>query len=287
MADYSKLYEQVTNKIIEEMEKGIIPWKKGWTAISGAYNARSKRYYSFLNQIILGRPGAYASFKQWNEMGCKIKKGEHSTFVMEWFSKKIEYTTKNADGEEEQKSFLKWYPRTYPVFHQSQVEGFEEPEGMDIKPADPIKEAEEVKEAYEQRENIKILTNEQSDKAFYSPTLDYIRLPMKEQFADINEFYSVMFHEMTHSTGHSKRLDRGLDSKLAAFGSQDYSKEELVAELGSAMSMARLGIDTPDTLRNSTAYLQGWLKALKNDKELIITAAGLAEKAVKYIFGDN
>lgn len=158
---------------------------------------------------------------------------------------------------------------------------------MDIKPADPIKEAEEVKEAYEQRENIKILTGEQSDKAFYSPTLDYIRLPMKEQFADINEFYSVMFHEMTHSTGHSKRLDRGLDSKLAAFGSQDYSKEELVAELGSAMSMARLGIDTPDTLRNSTAYLQGWLKALKNDKELIITAAGLAEKAVKYIFGDN
>ena len=286
--DYSKVYETVTDQIIKEMEKGIIPWKKGWTAISGAYNAKSKRYYSFLNQMILGKPGAYASFKQWTEMGCKVKKGEHASWIMEWFSKKIEWTSKDKDtGEEEQHSYLKWYPRTYPVFHESQVEGYEHNDNMDIKPADPIKEAEEVKEAYSTRENIKIIDNEQSDKAFYSPVMDYIQVPMKEQFTDINEYYSTLFHEMTHSTGHTKRLDRGLDTKLAAFGSNDYSKEELVAELGAAMIMARLGIDTPETFQNSTAYLQSWLKKFKDDKTLLVSAASLAEKATRYIFNDK
>lgn len=287
--DYSKVYEAVTDQIIAEMEKGIIPWKKGWTAISGAYNAKSKRYYSFLNQMIVGKPGAYASFKQWQELGAKIKKGEHAVYIMEWFSKKITWTSKDTEtGEETEKSFLRWYPRTYPVFHESQVEGWTAPEMENIQPAEPIEAAEDLVASFKSFSGIKdIITNEMSDKAYYSPVLDYIQVPMKEQFDSINEYYSTLFHEMTHSTGHTSRLDRGLNTKLAAFGSNDYSKEELTAELGSAMIMARLGIDTPETFKNSTAYLQSWLKALKNDKSLLVSAASYAEAATRYIFNES
>lgn len=287
--DFSKVYETVTDQIIKEMEKGIIPWKKGWTAISGAYNAKSKRYYSFLNQMILAKPGAWASFKQWQELGAKIKKGEHAEYVMEWFSKKIEWTATNEEtGEEEQKSYLRWYPRTYPVFHESQVEGWTAPQIETIKPAEPIEAAEELVNNYKGFSGIKdIITDEMSAKAYYSPVMDYIQVPMKEQFDSIEEYYSTLFHEMTHSTGHTSRLDRGLNTKLAAFGSNDYSKEELTAELGAAMIMARLGIDTPETFKNSTAYLQSWLKALKNDKSLLVSAASYAEASTRYIFQEN
>lgn len=287
--DFSKVYETVTDQIIKEMEKGIIPWKKGWTAISGAYNAKSKRYYSFLNQMILAKPGAWASFKQWQELGAKIKKGEHAEYVMEWFSKKIEWTATNEEtGEEEKKSYLRWYPRTYPVFHESQVEGWTAPQIETIKPAEPIEAAEELVNNYKGFSGIKdIITDEMSAKAYYSPVMDYIQVPMKEQFDSIEEYYSTLFHEMTHSTGHTSRLDRGLNTKLAAFGSNDYSKEELTAELGAAMIMARLGIDTPETFKNSTAYLQSWLKALKNDKSLLVSAASYAEASTRYIFNEK
>lgn len=284
-----KIYAAVTDKIIAQMETGVIPWKKGWKAISGSYNAKSKRFYSFINQMILWtKPGAYASFKQWNELGCKVKKGAKAEFIMEWFSKEITYTAKNKDGEEEEVKYRKWYPRMYPVFHSSQVEGWTEPEAEEIKAADPIREAEELIEAYKTFSGIKsIITDKESSKAFYSPVSDYIQVPKKEQFSDIAEYYSTLFHEMTHSTGHSSRLDRGLDKMPAAFGTDTYSKEELVAELGAAMIMTRLEIDTPETFTNSAAYLQGWLKALKNDKSLLISAASYAEAATRYIFNER
>lgn len=284
-----KIYAAVTDKIIAQMEQGVIPWRKGWKAVSGSYNAKSKRYYSFINQMILWtKPGAYASFKQWNDLGCKIKKGAKAEFIMEWFSKEITYTKTDAEGNEEEVKYKKWFPKMYPVFHSSQVDGWTEPEPADIKAADPIKEAEEVIEAYKSFSGIKaIYTEKESDKAFYSPISDYIQVPKKEQFDDIAEYYSTLFHEMTHSTGHSSRLDRGLDKMPAAFGTETYSKEELVAELGSAMIMAKLEIDTPETFMNSAAYLEGWLKALKDDKTLLVSAASYAEAATRYIFNEQ
>lgn len=289
--DFSELYAKVTDQIIKEMENGVIPWKKGWKAISGAYNAKSKKYYAFINQIALGKPGAYASFKQWKELNCKIKKGAKASYVIEWFFKdyKFDKTEKDEDGNEIEKEykFRKWFPRVYPVFHESQVEGYTAPDMEEIEKPDPIDAAEKVIEEYKRFSGIrKIITNEQSDRAYYAPFGDYIQVPMIEQYENANEYYSTLFHEITHSTGHSKRLDRGLD-KIAGFGSDNYSKEELVAELGSAMCCTRLGIDTDGTMKNSAAYLQGWLKALRNDKSLLISAASYAEKATKYIFNDK
>ncbi len=289
MNDYSKIYETITNQIIAEMEKGIIPWKKPWTALAGAYNAKSGKRYTFINQMVLlpHGGGAFASFKQWTELGCKVKKGAKASWIIEWFNKKVEYTVTNDDGEEEKKSYLKWYPRTYPVFHESMVEGYTHKE-PDAKENDPIKEAEQIIKAYEKFSGIKeIKRDNESSRAFYAPIPDYIQVPHINQYTNPNEYYSTLFHEMVHSTGHTSRLNRGLDTKLAAFGSADYSKEELVAELGSSMIMARLGIDTPATFTNSAAYLQAWLGKLRDDKSLLVSAASYAEAATRYIFNEN
>lgn len=289
--DFTELYAKVTDEIIKQMEAGIIPWKKGWKAISGAYNAKSKKYYAFINQLALGKVGAYASFKQWQELGAKINKGAKASYVIEWFYKEYKFTDTETDDDgnetKTERKYKKWYPRVYPVFHESQVTGWTAPELDEIEKPDPIQAAEDVITNYETFSGIRrIIRNEQSEKAYYSPVADYIQVPMLEQYENASEYYSTLFHEITHSTGHSSRLDRGLDNKLAAFGSQDYSKEELVAELGAAMCCTRLGIDTPDTTTNSAAYLQGWLKQLKNDKGLLISAASYAEKATRYIFND-
>lgn len=126
-----------------------------------------------------------------------------------------------------------------------------------------------------------------TDKAFYTPTSDYIEVPCKEQYEHIEEFYSTLFHEMVHSTGHFKRLNRLESGASARFGSATYSKEELTAEIGSAMILNRLGIETEKTFKNSTAYVQNWLQVLRNDNKFIISASSKSEKAVKYIFNEN
>ena len=289
--NFEKLYEKVTNEIIKQLEHGTIPWKKGWKAVTGAYNAKNKKYYSFLNQLALGKVGAYASFKQWTDLNCKIKKGAKASYVIEWFYK--EYTFKDSEKDEDgnmvdkERKVRKWYPRVYPVFHESQVEGYVAPKMKAIRKPNPLKNAEKVIANYKAFSGIKdIITDKQSAEAFYSPVRDYIQVPMLEQYEQANEYYSTLFHEITHSTGHSTRLNRGLDAKLASFGSKDYSREELVAELGSAMCCARLGIDTPETVKNSASYIKGWLKALKNDKSLLVSASSYAEKATRYIFND-
>lgn len=285
-SDYSKIYESVTNSILAQLEQGIIPWRKPWKAMTGAYNAKSKRYYSMLNQWVLLEKGAYASYKQWKELKCQVKKGAKASYVMEWFSKKIESEKENENGEIEKKVFLKWYPRMYPVFHESQVEGYTSDTAPQEKP-EPYENAERVINAFREFSGIsRIITDVQSDKAFYSPVMDFIQVPNIGQYENANEYYSTLFHEMTHSTGHTSRLNRELDTKLAPFGSEDYSKEELIAELGSAMCLTRLGIDNDGTLKNSSAYIQSWLGKLKNDKSLIVSASSYAESATRYIFND-
>ena len=276
------IYEMVTNRIIEQLEKGYIPWQKPWTGVhDGAYNRINNKPYSLLNQMLLSKTGEYASFKQWTELGGHIRKGEKAEIVTFWKIQRIE--EENEDGEK----IIKQLPllRYYNVFHISQVEGVE-PKSIDLNELQPIEEAERIKTEYMQREHIKIL-EKVTDKAFYSPSLDYIQVPCKEQYQNIEEFYSTLFHEMTHSTGHKVRLDRLEESSKAHFGSESYSKEELVAEIGSATLVNMLGIETSKSFKNSTAYIQSWLRVLKNDKKFIISASSRAEKAVKYILNEQ
>ena len=175
--------------------------------------------------------------------------------------------------------------RYYNVFHVSQVDGIE-PKELDLNEFEPIEEAEKIKTEYMTRENLKIL-EKLTDKAFYSPAFDYIQVPCKEQYQNVEEFYSTLFHEMVHSTGYKSRLDREDVKDCMYFGSENYSKEELTAELGSAFLVNLLGIETKKSFRNSSAYIQGWLGRLRGDKKFIVSASSKAEKAVKYILNEQ
>ena len=173
--------------------------------------------------------------------------------------------------------------RYYNVFHLDQIEGLNIVPAT--KPREPATHAQagEIIRAYSQRSGVE-LTHRISDEAFYSPSADRVVLPMMEQFHSTAEYYSTAFHELTHSTGHRSRLDRL--RATAHFGSESYSREELVAEIGAAALMNHVGLETPSTFRNSTAYIQSWLTALRNDKRLIVTASGAASKAFDYITGE-
>jgi len=149
-----------------------------------------------------------------------------------------------------------------------------------LKPIDPIAEAEAVLADYSARAHVPII-HEKGDRAYFSPARDEIHLPLRDQFVRAAEYYSTAFHESVHSTGHEKRLNRL--SKNTHFGNEDYSKEELVAEVGAAILMNEVGIETKGSFRNSAGYIQNWLTALRNDSRMIVSAAGKAEKAVKLI----
>lgn len=286
-------YQMVTDRICALMEQGFIPWNRPWAMTKDcAWSGVDGHTYSMLNQFLLADPekkyssiaelfsdvsGEWVTFKQALDRGGNVKHGEHGRRVVffQMLHKKDEY------GEETDEVFpiMKWFT----VFKVNQCEGLEQKFHKDAGLLYDFTEnqsAEEVAASYVNREGIK-LTHAHISKAYYVPSRDEVMLPVREQFKDNAEYYSTLFHELTHSTGHEKRLNRL--KRTAAHGDDEYSTEELVAEIGAASILATLGIENPSTFRNSAAYIQNWLKALKNDKKMIVTATARAEKAVKMI----
>lgn len=279
------VYELVTNRIIEQLENNIVPWEKPWSGtLDGAFNRVSKKPYSILNQMLLKYDNEYASFKQWKDLGGHIRKGEKSEIVVFW--KMYPIKEKQDDGTE----IIKTIPllKYINVFHISQVDGVEPLKQKVTHDIEPIDKAEKILNDYWNRENITI-EHVKGDKAFYSPMFDKIQLPLFEQFKQSEEYYSTAFHESVHSTMKTSRCNRQEDrkGKVVSFGSEEYSKEELVAEVGSAQLMNIVGIETTKSFRNSTAYIQSWLKVLRNDNKFIVSASSKAEKAVNYILGNQ
>lgn len=275
------VYEMVTERIIEQLENGVIPWEKPWTGVrSGAFNRVSKKSYSLLNQMLLKNEGEYATFKQWTELGGHIRKGEKSEIVVFWKVLPVEEVQEDGTKIVKQIPLLKYIN----VFHISQVEGVEPLQKEELNDIEPIEKAESILLDYWTREQITVEHIKGND-AYYSPSRDLIRLPLFEQFKDANEYYSTAFHESVHSTMKESRCNRAEErkNKLVAFGSEEYSKEELVAELGSASLMNIIGIETKKSFKNSTAYIQSWIRVLKNDVKFIVSASSKAEKAVNYI----
>lgn len=170
------------------------------------------------------------------------------------------------------------------MFHISQVDGVEPLPKDGLKDIEPIEKAENILHDYWSREDITV-EHMASDRAYYSPSRDLVHLPLFEQFKNANEYYSTAFHESVHSTMKESRCNRAeeREGKLVAFGSNEYSKEELVAEIGSANLMNIIGIESQKSFRNNAAYIQNWLSVLKNDVKFIVSASSKAEKAVKYI----
>ena len=287
------VYQMVTDRIIEQMGKGEIPWRKPWSwtsmdAYGCAISYTSRRPYSLLNQFLLGKPGEWLTFKQVKELGGSVKKGAKSRFVV-WYSQ-IQITETNKDGEEEIKKIpvLKYYN----VFHIDDCEGIKSKIATVEKPEIKAPEADEASEkailAYLEREvTLKFQNDKPSAEAYYSPSKDMVVVPMISQYKDNAEYYSTTFHELVHSTMKKSRCNRMDGNKASFFGDENYSREELVAEIGSAMLCNRMGVDTAKAFKNSVAYLQGWIKALQNDPKAIVWAAARAEKAARYILGEN
>lgn len=277
------VYSMVTERIINQLEKGEIPWKKPWAkCLDGTFNRVTRRPYSLLNKLLLLHGGEYATFKQWEQVGGRVKKGEKSEIVVFW--KMQDLAEKNESGEIE----IKKIPllRYYNVFHISQVENVLPLIKTENFGTESIEKAEKILYNYIEREHIALSVRE-SDRAFYSSLTDSITLPKITQFKHAEEFYSTAFHECGHSTLKASRCDREAENKMALFGSEDYSKEELTAEITSAAIMNHIGLETLATFNNSAAYIQNWLNALRNDKKLIVSASSKAEKAARYILNIN
>lgn len=275
------IYAAVTDRIIQQMENGVLPWSKPWGGMmGGAISGSTGKPYSLLNQMLLSKPGAYYTFNQIQKKGGSIRKGEKAQLVVFW--KQIPVKEQDTQTGEIKTTIVPML-RYYNVFHIDQCEGITqsatEPEPMQTSP-----EAESIINDYIQRSGVELI-HQISDEAYYSPSRDRVVLPMPEQFKSMEERFSTAFHELAHSTGHQSRLNRL--RATAHFGSESYSKEELVAEITAAALMNHTGMETKSTFRNSTAYIQNWLTALRNDKRMIVTASGAAAKAFDYIADGN
>ena len=275
----NNVYQIVTDRIIAELEKGVVPWHKPWTGTqSGAFSHSTGKPYSLLNQLLLGRPGEYITWSQVKAEGGNVRQGEKSSVVVFWKQQKVKERDTET-GEEREK--LIPILRYFNVFHIDQCEGLKARYAETLPAtADPNENAEVFINDYLFRSGVK-LTHESGNRAYYQPAFDRVVLPCMEQFKETAEYYSTAFHELTHSTGHESRLNR-LD-RTAYFGTEAYSKEELIAEIGAAALVNYSGLETPSSFRNNAAYIQNWLGVLKGDKRFIVSAAGKAEKAVKLI----
>lgn len=275
MAD---IYEIVTNRILDQLDKGIIPWQKPWTGgHDGAYNYVTGKAYSILNQILLNHADAYLTFNQVKQLGGKVKKGAKSEIVTFW--KQLPIETEDKEGNKTTKTIP--FLRYYTVFWIGDTEGIERKD-LDRVKNDPIQAAEDIITGYMTSENHpKLERDTVTDKAYYDPTIDLVKVPTIDQYNKISEYYSTLFHELTHSTGSKSRLGR-LEN-TAFFGNEEYSKEELVAEIGAATLVNIAGIETEKSFNNSAAYIQGWSRKLRENKKMIVEASSKAAKAVEYI----
>ncbi len=270
-----KVAEIVTERIIKMLESGTAPWAKPWSA-----NCQPMRYngqaYRGINSVLL-QSEKYTSTiwltgKMISENGGQKKDGEVAAGIAVFYN----YPTK-AQREAGKRPFMRYYS----VYNFEQTEGVPVPEWFTApKVFTPLESAAEIIANMPQRPAIQHGGN----KAYYRPSSDSVQLPAPESFTTPTDYYSVAFHELAHATGHDTRLAREFST---GFGSEPYSKEELIAELAASMLCAEIGINSDTSERQSAAYLKGWITALKGDTSLIASAASAAQRAADFISGQS
>lgn len=278
------VYQVITDRVITLLEQGQIPWQKPWQ--SGELmprNAISGREYRGVNVFLL-HAMSYASpfwltFNQSKELGGTVRRGEKACPVVFW-----KWLESDDPADKRRIPFLRYYS----VFNVAQCDGIPADKipslNVTKREHSPIVEAERIVAAMPCRPEVK----SGQSRAFYSPAGDYVGMPAPEHFRTGEDYYSVLFHELTHATGHESRLNRkgvgGADGEWSAFGSTPYAKEELVAEMGAAFLCGQAGI-VERTLDNSAAYVGSWLQRLRDDRRLVVQAAAQAQKAADFILG--
>lgn len=281
----SDVYSIITDRIVALLQQGVIPWQKPWQGGEHApRNLITGREYRGVN-IFLLNAASYSSpcwltFKQAQQLGGCIRRGEKACPVVFW---KWLDNEESSTGEKKRVPFLRYYS----VFNSAQCDGIEAhlPAPIDRRSTlDPIAAAEQIVQSMPQRPEIR----HGLDRAFYSPVADFVGMPSVGQFRRSEDYHSVLFHELTHATGHTSRLNRkgvgSSDGEWSSFGSTPYAKEELIAEMGAAFLCGQAGI-VERTLDNSAAYIASWLKRLKDEPRLVVQAAAQAQKAADFILG--
>jgi antirestriction protein ArdC len=270
------LYQIITDKIIALLEQGTVPWQQSWAEAGLPQNLFTRKPYRGINLMLLAslnyEQNYFLTLRQVNAVNGKVRKGEKSTMIVFWNAKEV--TTEK--GEKETKYFLRYYR----VFNISQCEDI--PKGLMPMLVnaenDPIFECEQILSGMPHKP--KIIHKEQAP--FYHRVEDFINMPKLKSFVDSESFYSVLFHELIHSTGHLDRLNRKELMESESFGTELYSMEELTAEIGACYLKSHAGI-LEEKPENSAAYIAGYLERLKDDKKFIFHASSQAQKAVDYI----
>jgi antirestriction protein ArdC len=282
-------YAIVTEKIVNLLEQGIVPWRRPWTSTGLPRNLVSKKPYRGVNLFLLsatkyGSP-FWLTMKQANELGGTVRRGEHSQIVVFWKVDQIASAEAQTDpnSEEAENSRRRFVLRYYRVFNLEQCElpqaVLDKLPNVEMHQLDPIEACEKILADMASPPEIV----HAGDKAFYSPIGDRVTMPLRGLFESADEYWSTFWHECGgHATGHPKRLNRKSILEAAPFGSPIYSFEELVAECSAAYLCAEAGI-SPAVIRNQAAYIQGWLVALHSNKRMVIVAAAQAQKAADYI----
>lgn len=276
------VYEIVTEKIIAQLEQGVIPWHQPWAAVGAPVNLPTGRRYRGINVLLLSCAGYsspyWMTYRQGKLMGGQVRGGEKSTLIVFW-----KWLEVDSEPEPESEETVRRIPflRYYRVFNLEQVDGIPPSRipAAETRPVRPLAAAQALVDAMPNPPRIA----HGGDKAFYRPSTDSIQMPKPEAFDSPETFHATLFHELTHASGHPSRLGRfDLSACLAPFGSAEYSREELIAEVGAAFLCAEAGIENA-TLTNSAAYIQNWLGVLKNDRRMVVLAAAQAQRAVDLI----
>lgn len=279
------VYRKVTDAIVNAIEQGVGSWRMPWHT-SGRFafspiNVTSKKPYRGINTLCLWAAaeakgyerGEWGTYKQWQERGAQVRKGEKATTVVFWKFANTSAETQEDGEEQTVTSSRLLFTRGYAVFNAAQVDGYT----PKAEPAMPM--LDRIQRADTFFQGIGAALRHGGNRAYYSPDSDHIQMPPFQAFIENLSYYSTLAHEHTHWTAKSGRCDRQLGKR---FADNAYAAEELIAELGAAFACAHLGLST-EPREDHAQYIQSWLRVLKADKRAIFTAASKAQQAADYL----
>jgi antirestriction protein ArdC len=274
-------YQRITDRIIEQLDNGTVPWHKPWTCgeAGAPQNLVSRRVYRGINTFLLAclpyESPFWLTYRQAKQIGGHVRKGEKSAPVVFW--KWLEKPDPDT-GEAKRIPLLRYYS----VFNSAQcdlpTDKVPELPGAVENDFEPIAKCEQLVETMPNPPSV----HHDAAAAFYQPATDAVHIPKRQRFDSPEAYYATLFHELMHATGHESRLNRPGITDVAAFASQSYSNEELIAEMGAAYLCGHTGIENR-TLDNSAAYIAGWLRRMRDDKKLVVHAAANAQKAADFV----
>jgi len=282
------LYETITARILDSLDRGTVPWRMPWRRAAGEsfpLSISTGKPYRGINSFLLQlaalergfESNRWVTFNQAKSLGAQVRKGAKGELVVFW--KKWEVKDPDAPGGKKQVPVLRYYH----VFNAGEVDGLPArylPPPVELTPHETIAAAEAIVTGMPQRPEI----FHSGARAYYRPALDTVTMPERPRFTSSEEYYSTLFHELAHATGHETRLNRHAPKNEVGFigDGGEYGREELVAEMTSAFLAAEAGI-SPAVIENQAAYLDGWRRKLRADTKAVVVAAGQAQRAADFI----